>query len=121
MTLARFPFDQCPDFIDFRAKNGCQRKHAANALVDKVLGVAKGIESFRLSVTAGESLRVIPCPEATNAEMVRRAELIVVVTEEREEVLELSVSALQRSQVGDSVTSREKVSCAEHDVLARGA
>jgi len=62
-----------------------------------------------LSVAAGEASGVIPGAEATDAEVVCRRNLIVIVAEKDEEILELHAGAFQRVQIGHAITSRQKI------------
>ena len=95
MALAGFPLDQRTNLVDLSSENGGQRKHAADALVDELLSVAKCIGSFRLPMAASETLGVITRTQTTDAEVIGGAELIIVVSQQREEVLELTVRAFQ--------------------------
>jgi len=52
---------------------------------------------------------VIACAETADAEMVRGSELVVVMPEEREEILELRMRPFERTQVGYSIAARQEV------------
>src|SRR5215472_11527733 len=58
---------------------------------------------------AGEPASVISRAHAANAEVVRRTELVVVVSEQREEILKLRMRPLQCMQGGCAIASRKEM------------
>src|SRR5207249_3628080 len=59
LALAGLALNQGADFIDFAAEDGGQGEDAADALVDEVFRISKGVEGFRLAVAACEAFGVV--------------------------------------------------------------
>ncbi len=74
-----FAFDTGADFVHLTPENSGQSKDAADALVDEILRVKNRVKGLRLSVSASETPCVIPRTEASDTEVIRSAELVVVV------------------------------------------
>src|SRR6266436_4495228 len=121
MTDASFALNQGAEFVDFRAEDRRQRENSTNALVDKILGITESIKGLRLAVAAGEATGMIPGAEATDAEVVCRRNLIVIMTKKDEEILELSARAFESMQVRNSIAAGEEMGDAGCNVFARRA
>ena len=107
MPLASLALDERSDFVYLTSQNRCQRENTADSLIYEFLAVAKGIERFRLSVPTGEPLGMVACSQASNAEVIGRRKLVVVVAEKSKEILKLCMRTLQGMQIGHTITSRE--------------
>ena len=86
------------DFVRLAAQHSVQAENHGAALVDKVFGVVERLGNFILSLGAAESVRVVAREVTANAEMVRWAELIVVVSQDCEQILELVARALEAGE-----------------------
>ena len=72
-------------------------------------------------MTAGESLGVIACAKAANAEMIGWRDLVIVVSEEGKKVLELAVWTVKGTEVGHAVASWQEVCHTGSDADTRWA
>src|SRR5271156_4154684 len=98
MALANFVGKADADFVRFAAQHGVQAENDRCAFVGEVLGIVEGLRNFILTLSAAESIGVVPGEVAAHAEMVGWAELIVVVPEDREQILELVAGALEAGE-----------------------
>ncbi len=91
VALASFPANFHANFIHLATQDGSKGKHAADTLVYEIFRGTDGIRRLGLTLAAGKAVGVVPTAEPSNAEMVGRTELIIVVTEKGEEILILIV------------------------------
>src|SRR5271156_1958169 len=91
------------DFIHFPAEYGIQAENDGPALVDEVFGIVERLGNLVLTLSAAKSIRVVASEVAPYAEVVRRAKLIVVVSQDGEQILELIAGALEAGYRGLAV------------------
>ena len=93
MALAGLALEQRPNLIHLPPHGSRQGENTADALVYKHPRCCRKRRSFRLPMPARETFSVITRAEAANTEVIGRVQLVVVVSQQSEEILELIVGA----------------------------
>ena len=86
------------EFVHLPAQHRIQGERAAYALVNEILGRAERNRRFILPETAGEAARVVPGSVDARAEVIGLVDLPIVVSQDRKQVLELIVRAVEIGQ-----------------------
>src|SRR3984885_16048434 len=95
MALANLIGKADAGLVHLAAKHRIQAENYGPAFVREVFCIVEGLRNFILSLSAAKPIGVVPGEVAPYAEMVRGAELIVVVSQDREQILELIAGALE--------------------------
>src|ERR1700679_1565785 len=104
MALACFALQADANFIHFPPEDCVQREDSANALVDKVFGIAEASLDFILAAASCKSAGVISRAVSANAEVICLIDLPVIVAEKRKQILELIRRSFQLGEIGHTIT-----------------
>src|SRR3984885_780357 len=97
MALANLIGKADTGLVHLAAKHRIQAENHGPAFVREVFGVVEGLGNFILTLSAAEPVGVVPGEIAPNAEVIGGAELIVVVSQDGKQILELIAGALEAS------------------------
>src|ERR1700689_5314588 len=100
MALANLIGKADAGLVHLAAKHRIQAENYGPAFVREVFGIVEGLGNFILPLSAAKAVGVVPGEIAPYAEVVRGAELVVVVSEYGEQILELVAGALEASDRG---------------------